>query len=135
MAYSRDVDVPQHQKRKAKRKGFINIEHDITDAIHVAYGGTAQQKYVFAFVTLSSSTQNAVQLCYCTAHSGGCRNHGDLQALSEPCSSPMLSLRVLSGIGLLHAGSCHRHIKLKCQSLANCLPVLFSCLFKGVQLS
>ena len=42
--YSRSLDVPNHLKREAKAKGFTNIEQDIQEAIHTAYGGTAKDK-------------------------------------------------------------------------------------------
>jgi len=44
LVYSRDLDVPNHLKRQPKTKGFQNIEKDIVDAIHVAYGGSAKAK-------------------------------------------------------------------------------------------
>lgn len=45
LVYSRDLDVPNHLKRQPKTKGFQNIEKDIVDAIHVAYGGAAKAKW------------------------------------------------------------------------------------------
>ena len=44
LVYSRDLDVPNHLKRQPKTKGFQNIEKDIVDAIHIAYGGSAKAK-------------------------------------------------------------------------------------------
>ena len=43
-AYSRNLDVPNHLKREAKAKGFSNIEQDIQEAIHIAYGGSPKEK-------------------------------------------------------------------------------------------
>lgn len=43
--YSRSLDVPNHLKREAKAKGFTDIEQDIQEAIHTAYGGTAKDKW------------------------------------------------------------------------------------------
>ena len=44
LVYSRDLDVPNHLKRRPQRKGFDNIEKDLIDAIHTAYGGSAKAK-------------------------------------------------------------------------------------------
>ena len=34
------------------KQGFTNIEHNIQDAIQVAYGGTPKAKYVCAYIQL-----------------------------------------------------------------------------------
>lgn len=44
LVYSRDLDVPNHLKRRPQKKGFDNIEKDLIDAIHTAYGGSAKAK-------------------------------------------------------------------------------------------
>lgn len=44
--YSRYSDGANQHNRKPMKPGFTNIEHNIQDAIQVAYGGTPKAKYV-----------------------------------------------------------------------------------------
>ena len=46
VVYSRYSDVAHQPKRKPMKQGFTNLEHNIQDAIQVAYGGTPKAKYV-----------------------------------------------------------------------------------------
>lgn len=46
MVYSNFSQLAVQPKRKPVKAGFTNIEHNIQDAIQVAYGGTPKAKYV-----------------------------------------------------------------------------------------